>query len=42
MTESNVETLFKSVLFWKVRWLSYVSTYSWVHLLSDEACFVEL
>ena len=40
--KSNVETLSKSVLFQKVKWLSYASTHSWVHLSSDEACFVEL
>ncbi len=42
MTESNAETLFKSVLFQKARWLSYASTHSRVHVSSDEARFVEL
>ncbi len=39
MTESNAETLSMNILFRKARWLSYTSTYSWVHVSSDEALF---
>ena len=42
MTELNVETLSMNILFRKARQLSYVSTHSWVHVLLDEALFVEL
>ncbi len=42
MIKSNAETLSMSILFRKARWLSYASTYSQVHVSSDEALFVEL
>ncbi len=42
MTESNAETLFKSVLFQKAKWLSYAFIHNWVHVSLNEVRFVKL
>ena len=42
ITELNAERLFMNILFKKVRWLNYAFTYSWVHVSSNKAFFIEL
>ncbi len=42
MTELNAETLFKNVLFQRVKWLNYTFTRNQICISSDEAHFIEL